>query len=269
MANAMGIFETVEKQEDGSVICYAHDKQTLAESQIIWKKSRDAFAVSFDGRATWHGMTAEGNIVAQVLTVIGINADWINAGSIKAENISQEYRKSVIDEINSSSNEVTQAFKVADGQVLSTINNTLSNYSTTTQMNSAISQSASSINTSVSQTYLTKNSAASTYATKTSLTQTANEINSEVSKKVNDSDFGTKITQNAYSVRVAWNNNTNYIQLESGQLAIYNGSVSTSQKRASFDENGNHFYRDGYYVGEIGTNQLKDDNSKKGLNFDL
>ena len=39
MANAMGVFETVQKQEDGSVICYAHDKPTLGESQIIWKKS--------------------------------------------------------------------------------------------------------------------------------------------------------------------------------------------------------------------------------------
>ena len=158
---------------------------------------------------------------------------------------------------------------MADGQVLSTVNNTLSNYSTTTQMNSAITQSANKISSDVSATYLSKTSASNTYATKTSLTQTADEINSEVSKKVNNSDFGTKITQNAYSVRVAWNNNSNYIQLEAGKLAIYNGSVSTSQKRAVFDESGNHFYRDNYYVGKIGTNQIKDDNSKKGLNFDL
>ena len=214
-------------------------------------------------------MTMDGAIVADFITTGVLNGALIKAGSVQAGSISQEYKKSVTDAINSSANEVTQAFQVADGQVLSTVNNTLSNYSTTTQMNSAITQSANKISSDVSATYLSKTSASNTYATKTSLTQTASEINTEVAKKVNNSDFATKITQNAYSVRVAWNNNSNYIQLEAGQLAIYNGSVSTSQKRAVFDENGNHFYRDGYYVGKIGTNQLSSDNSKKGLNFDL
>lgn len=214
-------------------------------------------------------MTMDGAIVADFITAGTINGSLIKAGSVQAGSLSQEYKKSVTDAINSSANEVTQAFQVADGQVLSTVNNTLSNYSTTTQMNSAITQSANKISSDVSATYLSKTSASNTYATKTSLTQTASEINTEVAKKVNNSDFATKITQNAYSVRVAWNNNSNYIQLEAGQLAIYNGSVSTSQKRAVFDENGNHFYRDGYYVGKIGTNQLQSDNSKKGLIFDL
>lgn len=214
-------------------------------------------------------MTMDGAIVADFITTGVINGALIKAGSVQAGSLSQEYKKSVTDAINSSANEVTQAFQAADGQVLSTVNNTLSNYSTTTQINSAITQSANKISSDVSATYLSKTSASNTYATKTSLTQTASEINTEVAKKVNNSDFATKITQNAYSVRVAWNNNSNYIQLEAGQLAIYNGSVSTSQKRAVFDENGNHFYRDGYYVGKIGTNQLQSDNSKKGLNFDL
>lgn len=214
-------------------------------------------------------MTMDGTIVADFITAGTINGALIKAGSIESGSLSQEYKSSVTGEITGAENRVTQAFQVADGQVLSTVNNTLSNYSTTTQMNSAITQSANKISSDVSATYLSKTSASNTYATKTSLTQTASEINTEVAKKVNNSDFATKITQNAYSVRVAWNNNSNYIQLEAGQLAIYNGSVSTSQKRAVFDENGNHFYRDGYYVGKIGTNQLQSDNSKKGLIFDL
>lgn len=36
-----------------------------------------------------------------------------------------------------------------------------------------------------------------------------------------------------------------------------------------FDERGIHFYRDGYYLGKIGTNKLKSDSSKKSLVFDL
>ena len=94
-------------------------------------------------------------------------------------------------------------------------------------------------------------------------------ITAEVNKKVNSSEFGTKITQNAYNVRVAWNNNSNYIQLENGKIAIYNGQVSNNQKRAVLDENGTHFYRDGYYVGKIGTNYWEDNSNHKGLVFDL
>lgn len=97
----------------------------------------------------------------------------------------------------------------------------------------------------------------------------ADSITTEVNKKVNNSEFGTKITQNAYNVRVAWNNNSKYIQLEYGQLAIYNGDVTAAEKRAVFDEQGNHFYRDGYYIGKIGTNEWSGNSAHKGLVFDL
>lgn len=82
MLNAMGTYQTVEKLEDGSTICYAHDQPELENSLKIWKKTADAFAVSIDGGNTWRGMTAEGNIIAQVLSVIGINADWMKVGKI-------------------------------------------------------------------------------------------------------------------------------------------------------------------------------------------
>lgn len=94
-------------------------------------------------------------------------------------------------------------------------------------------------------------------------------IEQEVSKKVNNSEFGTKISQNAYYVRVAWNNNSNYIQFENGGISVYDGSVEQSKKRAVFNYSGEHFYRDGYYVGKIGTNQWSGNNAHKGLVFDL
>lgn len=175
-------------------------------------------------------------------------------------------------------------------------------YSTTEEMNAAIKVQAEAIDLSVSKTYETKTtvtekiksanelaqSAADTaeenandetdkklkeYSTtkemKAAIKLQADSITTEVNKKVNNSEFGTKITQNAYNVRVAWNNNSKYIQLEYGQLAIYNGDVTAAEKRAVFDERGNHFYRDGYYVGKIGTNEWSGNNAHKGLVFDL
>lgn len=148
----------------------------------------------------------------------------------------------------------------------------MTDYSTTRQIESMIELSVAEIELSVSDKYQTKSSMSdysTTSETKALIKLKADEINSEVSKKVNNSEFYTKITQNAYAVRVAWNGNSNYIQLEYGSIGIYNGEVSSAQKRAMFDENGEHFYRDGYYVGKIGTNQYSSDNSKKGLVFDL
>ena len=97
----------------------------------------------------------------------------------------------------------------------------------------------------------------------------ADEITLEVNKKVDSSEFGTKISQNAYYVRVAWNGNSKYIQFENGGISMYDGAVETSKRRAIFNYSGEHFYRDGYYVGKIGTNQWSSNNAHKGLVFDL
>jgi hypothetical protein len=163
----------------------------------------------------------------------------------------------------------------------------LTEYSTTEQMQAAINLKADAIDLSVSKTYETKTTVTEKIKSANDLTDEklkeystteemnaaikvqADSITTEVNKKVNNSEFGTKITQNAYNVRVAWNNNSKYIQLEYGQLAIYNGDVTAAEKRAVFDERGNHFYRDGYYVGKIGTNEWSGNSAHKGLVFDL
>lgn len=94
-------------------------------------------------------------------------------------------------------------------------------------------------------------------------------LDTKIASKVSENEFGTLVEQNAHAVKIAWNNISNYVQFENGGLSIYNGSVTTSQKRTVFDENGNHFWRDGYYLGKIGTNKYSGDSSIKGLNFNL
>lgn len=81
--------------------------------------------------------------------------------------------------------------------------------------------------------------------------------------------MGSYITQYYNNVIIAFNKNSKYVQINPGEIAIYNYGVENSKKRAVFDQNGSHYWRDGYYVGKIGTNMLNSDNSKKGLNFDL
>lgn len=93
----------------------------------------------------------------------------------------------------------------------------------------------------------------------------ANNITSKVEK----GDMGSYITQYYNNVLVAFNNSSKYVQISAGQIAIYNGEVTTKGKRAVFDQSGNAFYRDNYFVGRIGTNEWKGNSAHKGLTFDL
>lgn len=85
LAESSGVYTTVEKQEDGSNIYYLHNKPQLSDSDIVWKMTAEAWAVSTDGGQHWNGgMTVDGDVIARILTATGVNADWINTGTIKA-----------------------------------------------------------------------------------------------------------------------------------------------------------------------------------------
>lgn len=90
-----------------------------------------------------------------------------------------------------------------------------------------------------------------------------------ISSKVSQGEFASYVTQYYDRVITAFNNSSKYVQISAGEIGIYDYGITNQKKRAVFDEDGNHFYRDGYYVGKIGTNDLQSDSSKKGLNFDL
>lgn len=85
LAESSGTYTTVETQPDGSNIYYLHNKPQLSDSDIVWKMTAEAWAVSTDGGQHWNGgMTVDGDVIARILTATGVNADWINTGTIKA-----------------------------------------------------------------------------------------------------------------------------------------------------------------------------------------
>lgn len=100
--------------------------------------------------------------------------------------------------------------------------------------------------------------------------RSAIQVNSnKITSKVEKGDMGSYITQYYNNVLIAFNKSSKYVQISAGQIAIYNGEVTAKGKRAVFDQNGNSFYRDNYFVGRIGTNEWKDNSTHKGLSFDL
>lgn len=83
LSSSSGLYMTQEPQQDGSIIYYMHNKATMAESNIIWKLTAEAFAVSIDGGKTYpYGFAVTGELITRLLYAEGINADYINAGTL-------------------------------------------------------------------------------------------------------------------------------------------------------------------------------------------
>lgn len=152
----------------------------------------------------------------------------------------------------------TEAISIAN----STTKKVLQDYSTTTEIETKITASKESIELGVKETL-------KSYVTTKTYEAGIKVLSTEISSKVAEDDFGTLITQNARNVKIAWNKNSEYIQFEGMGITLYNGTIDDNQKRTVFNYSGEHFYRDGYYIGKIGTNNIKGNESQKGLVFDL
>lgn len=86
--NSFGAFETKVVTPSGGTIYYTHDKPELENSENIWVRTAEAFMVSHDGGNTWvAGMDADGHVVANILSAVGISADWIKTGHMSADKI--------------------------------------------------------------------------------------------------------------------------------------------------------------------------------------
>lgn len=93
LANASGLYETytTDAQTGSGQIYHYHDKPLLSDSNIVMKFTTAGFTLTADyqtpasqGGPTWYGMTVDGQLIAEILSVSGINADWINTGHLSA-----------------------------------------------------------------------------------------------------------------------------------------------------------------------------------------
>lgn len=133
----------------------------------------------------------------------------------------------------------------------------------TLDLTSLINQSKDEIQLKVAETLSNK------YMTKEQVSSEIKLLKNKVETAVTDGNFGTKLTQNANSLRLAWNNISNYIKFENSGLSFYDGAAIKDKLRSRLDEDGFFFWRDGYYLGSVLTTSFSKDNRKKGLNFNL
>lgn len=234
---------------DEQLIMDTADKKTARK---LWRWNLNGLGYSKTGyNGTYDtAITMDGQIVGERLV----------GGSVTADKLSVSYKSSVEKQI---SDAIDDSNDYTDDK--------LKSYWTRVEVETAIKNTKDAVLISAKETATSyTDDKLKSYSTSAQIKVKTDSIESEVKKKLNSSELSTKIQQNASAVKIAWNNISKYIQFESGELRIYDSAVSSSQKLVSkFNYNGCHFYRNDYYVGKIGTNELQSDSSKKGLNFDL
>lgn len=85
VSSASGMYKTEVPQPGGGVITYWHNLPNLNESDIQIMISDVGYTFTNNGtdsEPTWYGYTMDGNVLASILNVVGINADWINTGQL-------------------------------------------------------------------------------------------------------------------------------------------------------------------------------------------
>ena len=113
-----GLYMTTEKQEDGSVVYYGHDKVKLEDSMIIWKFGLEAIGISTDGGKTYpYGFDISGTTTLNRIYAVGINADYINSGTLTAK----DKNGNIVFSVNVDSGEViinSNSVKMYSGKTL-------------------------------------------------------------------------------------------------------------------------------------------------------
>lgn len=245
----------------GHVVTTAEEQLIMDTNDIntatkVWRWNLNGLGYSNTGYNGKYAtaITMDGQIVGERLV----------ANSVSAEKIDITYRSKV-------EKEIADAEEQAKTDAKGYTDEALKSYYTKSQIETTIKNLEDSILLSAKETAVQYvNGKLKNYSTSAQIKVKTDAIESEVSKKLNSSELSTKIQQSASAVKIAWNNISKYIQFESGELRIYDSAATDTQKIVSkFNYNGSHFYRDGKYLGKIGTNSFQNKPEYRGLVFDI
>lgn len=241
----------------GHVVTTANEQLIMDTNDVntatkVWRWNLNGLGYSSTGYNGTYAtaITMDGQIVGQ----------RIAANSISGDKLDITYKTSV-------TKEIADAEEAARQDAEDYTDDKLKNYYTKSQIETSIRTLEDSVLLSAKETAIQYvDGKLKNYSTTAQIKVQTDAISSEVSKKLNSSELGTKISQNAYYVRLAWNGNSKYIQFEGSALNIYDTS---DKKLMSLTYTGSWFYYKGSTIGKIGTNSFANEDSFRGLVFDL
>lgn len=233
------------------------DAPTIEEAVKVWRWNSGGLGYSSTG---YNGefalaMTMDGAIVADFITAGTLNGVLLQADSVKASAISAEYKQEVTDAIGNVESSVTQAFKVADQELLSSINVKLADYATTEEMSSAIKQSADEISLTVTaaRTYAETLAAGAesganeytdgkltSYPTKTEMSSEITQLADKISLVVTSTNGGNVI--DSASIIAAINGDTSSVSINAGKIDLTAYAKSSEVYDEAYEAAGDAIY---------------------------
>jgi len=233
------------------------DAPTIEEAVKVWRWNSGGLGYSSTG---YNGefalaMTMDGAIVADFITAGTLNGVLLQADSVKASAISAEYKQEVTDAIGNVESSVTQAFKVADQELLSSINVKLADYATTEEMSSAIKQSADEISLTVTaaRTYAETLAAdaesganeytdgkLTSYPTKTEMSSEITQLADKISLVVTSTSGGNVI--DSASIIAAINDDTSSVSINAGKIDLTAYAKSSEVYDEAYEAAGDAIY---------------------------
>lgn len=125
ISNSLGLRMTAVEQDNGSIVYYYHNGETLEDSNIIYTFREGGFAwtdVWAGDDTVWqYGFDRYGNAVYNALSTYKIQTEYLDAGCVTTEKLSVEFKQSIFSLVSDAETRVTQSFRAADGELSSLI----------------------------------------------------------------------------------------------------------------------------------------------------
>lgn len=233
LSNSLGLNIVTIPQDDGTQIYYFCDGETLESSNIIYTFKANGFAWTKDwndGNPVWkYGFSKDGNAIYNMLAAYKITTEYLEAGCVTAEKLSAEYKQSVTN------------------QMQETVDDKLTDYSTTEETKTLIKSDGDAIRTEVAET--------TTIITDTmadNLVQ-AKDYTDKVHQEIT-TEYGTKLDQTSKNFNLSVNSLSDRVIEQGNEVSNYREELETY-----FD-----FGNDGLQIGK----KINGENQQYSINID-
>lgn len=233
LSNSLGLNIVTIPQDDGTQVYYFCDGETLESSNIIYTFKANGFAWTKDwndGNPVWkYGFSKDGNAIYNMLAAYKITTEYLEVGCVTAEKLSAEYKQSVTN------------------QMQETVNEKLTDYSTTEETKTLIESNGNTIRTEVAETTTTITDTISD-----NLAQ-AKDYTDKVHQEIT-TEYGTKLDQTSKNFNLSVASLSDRVTEQGSAVNSYREELETY-----FD-----FGNDGLQIGK----KINGENQQYSINID-